>query len=39
MFWYKKYECLQHDIFPLEQQEDFLLKDDISAIQKDNTAL
>ena len=35
----QKYECLQHDIFPLEQQEDFLLKKDISAIQKHSTAL
>ena len=26
MVWYKKYECLQHDVFPLEQQEDLLLK-------------
>ena len=30
----QKYECLQHDVFPLEQQEHFLLKKDISAVQK-----
>ena len=29
---------MQHDVFPLEQQEDFFLKD-ISVIQKYNTAV
>ena len=36
---YKKYECLQHDVFPLKQQEEFFLKKDISVIQKYSTAV
>ena len=39
MVWYKKYECLQHDVFPLEQQEDFFKKKDISVIEKYSTAV
>ena len=39
MVWYKKYECLQHDVFPLEQQEDFFKKEDISIIEKYSTAV
>ena len=35
MVWYKNYECLQRDVFPLEQQEDFFLKKIyLSVIQK-----
>ena len=39
MVCYNTYEYLQHDVFLLEQQEDFLLKKDISVIQKYSAAL
>ena len=30
---------MQHDVFPLEEEEDFFLKRDISVIQKYSTAV